>query len=181
MLGYVLYFGLGILLVGVFLYNRLVVLKVRVDNSWRQIDVQLKRRADLVPNLVEVVKGYASHEKELFARVTELRAKTASGGSIKEVSDASNALSGVLKSLFAVAEAYPDLKANQNFLMLQEELSGIESKIAFSRQFYNDTVMNFNTTVKVFPINIVASIFGFKEAEFFSIPAEEAAVPKVSF
>ncbi len=181
MFGYLLFFVLGVLLIGVFLYNRLVVLRVRVDNSWRQIDVQLKRRADMIPNLVEVVKGYATHERELFAKVTELRAKTTSGGSVKEVSDASNVLSGVLKSLFAVAEAYPDLKANQNFLMLQEELSGTESKIAFARQFYNDTVMNYNTTTHVFPTNLVASIFGYKAAEFFSIPEEEKEVPRVSF
>ncbi|MBT9175430.1 MAG: hypothetical protein DDT22_01106 [candidate division WS2 bacterium] len=128
-----LYVVLGVGLLGVYLYNRLIVLKMRVNNSWRQIDVQLKRRVDLIPNLIETVKGYASHEKELFAKVTELRSIIAGGGSVKEISEANNMLTGALKSLFAVAEAYPALKANQNFLMLQEELSGTENKIAFAR------------------------------------------------
>ncbi len=154
---------------------------MRVSNSWRQIDVQLKRRADLIPNLVDTVKGYASHERELFAKVTELRSKVAGGGSVKEISEANNALTGVLKSLFAVAEAYPDLKANQNFMMLQEELSGTESKIAFARQFYNDTVMNLNTAIHMFPTNIMAAIISLKDADYFVIPEEERELPKVSF
>ncbi|MBT9164151.1 MAG: hypothetical protein DDT23_00140 [candidate division WS2 bacterium] len=174
-----LYVVLGVGLLGVYLYNRLIVLKMRVNNSWRQIDVQLKRRVDLIPNLIETVKGYASHEKELFAKVTELRSIIAGGGSVKEISEANNMLTGALKSLFAVAEAYPALKANQNFLMLQEELSGTENKIAFARQFYNDTVMI--SAVQVFPNNMVATIFSFKEAEYFAIPEEEGEVTKVSF
>lgn len=178
---WLLYIVLGVALLSVYLYNRLIVLKMRVNNSWRQIDVQLKRRIDLIPNLIETVKGYASHEKELFAKVTELRSIIAGGGSVKQISEANNLLTGALKSLFAVAEAYPDLKANQNFLMLQEELSGTENKIAFARQFYNDTVMIFNTAVHVFPNNIVATIFNFKEAEYFAIPEEEKEVSKVSF
>lgn len=178
---WLVYIVLGVGLLGVYLYNRLIVLKMRVNNSWRQIDVQLKRRVDLIPNLVDTVKGYASHERELFAKITELRSIIAGGGSVKQISEANNLLTGALKSLFAVAEAYPDLKANQNFLMLQEELSGTENKIAFARQFYNDTVMNFNTAVHVFPNNIVATIFSFKEAEYFAIPEEEREVTKVSF
>lgn len=178
---WLLYVAFGVALLGVYLYNRLIVLKMRVNNSWRQIDVQLKRRVDLIPNLIETVKGYASHERELFAKVTELRSIIAGGGSVKEISEANNMLTGALKSLFAVAEAYPDLKANQNFLMLQEELSGTENKIAFARQFYNDTVMNLNTAIHVFPTNIVAAIINLKDADYFTIPEEEREVPKVSF
>ncbi len=178
---WLLYVAFGVALLGVYLYNRLIVLKMRVNNSWRQIDVQLKRRVDLIPNLIETVKGYASHERELFAKVTELRSIIAGGGSVKEISEANNMLTGALKSLFAVAEAYPDLKANQNFLMLQEELSGTENKIAFARQFYNDTVMNLNTAIHVFPTNIVATIINLKDADYFTIPEEEREVPRVSF
>jgi LemA protein len=122
-------------------FNGLVVLRNRIENAWSQIDVQLKRRTDLIPNLVETVKGYASHEKEVFQKVTEARSALMSAQGVKSQAEANNMLTGALKSLFAVAEAYPDLKANQNFMMLQEELSGTESKIAYARQFYNDTVL----------------------------------------
>jgi LemA protein len=155
------------------MYNRLVVLRNRIENAWSQIDVQLKRRADLIPNLVETVKGYAAHEKEVFQRVTEARAALMSAKSVKEQGDANNMLTGALKTLFAVAENYPELKANQNFLLLQEELSGTESKIAYARQFYNDTVLKYDNLRERFPSNVVASMFGFKEREYFA--AEETA------
>lgn len=164
------------------IYNNLVTLRNRADNSWAQVDVQLRRRYDLIPNLVETVKGYAAHEKETFQNVTEARAQAINAQTVKEQGDAENMLSGALKSLFAVAESYPDLKANQNFLMLQEELAGTEGKIAYARQFYNDTVMKFNTKQQVFPSNIVANMFNFQEKEYFEIEEPEARAPvKVEF
>jgi len=164
------------------IYNSLITLRNRADNSWAQVDVQLRRRYDLIPNLVETVKGYAAHEKETFQNVTEARAQAINAQTIKEQGDAENMLTGALKSLFAVAENYPDLKANQNFLMLQEELAGTEGKIAYARQFYNDTVMKFNTKQQVFPSNIVANMFNFQEKEYFEIEEPEAREPvKVEF
>jgi LemA protein len=157
----------------VFTYNRLIVLRNRIDNAWSQIDVQLRRRYDLIPNLVETVKGYAAHEKEVFEKVTQARASMASATTVAEQGQAQNQITQALKSLFAVAEAYPDLKANQNFLLLQEELSGTESKIAYARQFYNDTVMAYNTLIQSFPANILAGMFAFTEREYF--PMDEAA------
>ena len=166
-----------VLVVAVFavigIYNRLVTLRNRVDNAWSQIDVQLRRRYDLIPNLVETVKGYASHEKETLEKVVQARNMAMSAEGVKDKGEAENMLTGTLKSIFALAESYPDLKANQNFLMLQEELSGTESKIAYSRQFYNDSVMTYNTSTQTFPSNILAGMFGFKEREYFEI--EEAA------
>lgn len=166
-----------VLLVVVFaaigIYNRLITLRNRVDNAWSQIDVQLRRRYDLIPNLVETVKGYASHEKETLEKVVEARNIAMSAQGVAAQAEAENTLSGTLKNLFAVAESYPDLKANQNFLLLQEELSGTESKIAYARQFYNDSVMSYNTSTQTFPSNILAGMFGFKEREYFEI--EEAA------
>ncbi|MCR4427316.1 MAG: LemA family protein [Firmicutes bacterium] len=154
-------------------YNGLVVLRNRWKNAWSQIEVQLRRRFDLIPNLVETVKGYAAHEKETFDMVTRARAQAASATTVSEQAQAQNAITGALKTLFAVAEAYPELKANQNFLMLQEELSGTESKIAYARQFYNDTVMKYNTAIEVFPKNLIAQAFGFVRQDFFEV--EEAA------
>jgi len=164
------------------IYNGLVTLRNRADNAWAQVDVQLKRRYDLIPNLVETVKGYAKHERETFQNVTDARAKAINAQTVQEQGQAENMLSGALKSLFAVAENYPDLKANQNFLMLQEELAGTEGKIAYARQFYNDSVMKFNTKQQVFPSNIIAGMFNFKEKEYFEIeePAAREAV-KVEF
>jgi len=155
------------------IYNRLVTLRNRVDNAWSQIDVQLRRRYDLIPNLVETVKAYAAHEREAFEAVTAARTAAMGAQTVAEHSQAENALSSTLKSLFAVAEAYPDLKANQNFMMLQEELSGTESKIAYARQFYNDSVMTYNTSTQTFPANVLAGMFGFTVREYFEI--EEAA------
>lgn len=164
------------------IYNRLVNLRNRCDNSWAQVDVQLRRRYDLIPNLVETVKGYAKHEREVFEKVTEARSKAINAGTVKEQGQAENMLTGALKSLFAVVENYPELKANQNFLMLQEELAGTEGKIAYARQFYNDTIMKFNVKQQVFPSNIIANMFNFKENEYFEIEEPEARGPvKVKF
>jgi len=166
----------------IFLYNSLVALKNRVDNGWAQIDTQLQRRYDLIPNLIETVKGYAKHEKEVLENVTKARAGMANAGSVAEKAQADNMLSGTLKTLFAVAEGYPDLKANQNFKELQVELTNTENKIAFSRQFYNDTVMRFNTAIQMFPKNIVAAILRFTAREYFRTSGDEVKeVPRVQF
>jgi len=159
------------------LYNSLVNLRNRCDNAWAQVDVQLRRRYDLIPNLVETVKGYAKHEREVFQNVTEARTRAINAGTVKEQGEAENVLTGALKSLFAVVENYPDLKANQNFLMLQEELAGTEGKIAYSRQFYNDSTMKFNVKQQVFPSNIIARMFNFKEREYFEIEEPAAREP----
>jgi LemA protein len=167
---------------GIGIYNGLIIARNRCDNSWAQVDVQLRRRYDLIPNLVETVKGYARHEREVFEKVTQARASAINAGTVKDQAQAENMLNGALKSLFAVAENYPDLKANQNFLQLQEELSGTESKIAYARQFYNDMVMKFNQKQQVFPANILANMFNFKEKEYFEIEEPAAKEPvKVSF
>jgi LemA protein len=164
------------------MYNSLVTLRNRCDNAWSQVDVQLRRRYDLIPNLVETVKGYAKHESGVFERVTQARTAAVNATTVKAQGEADNVLSGALKSLFAVAEAYPDLKANQNFLMLQEELAGTESKVAYARQFYNDTVMKFNMRQQIFPSSIIANMFGFKLREYFQIEEEAAKGPvKVQF
>jgi LemA protein len=163
------------------IYNSLIVLRNRVRNAWSQIDVQLKRRYDLIPNLVETVKGYAAHEKGIFERIAEARSMAINAKGAADTARANNALTDTLKTLFAVAEAYPDLKANQNFLALQEELSGTENKIAFARQFYNDTTMAYNTGIQVFPRNMVAGMFNFKEEQLYQIPAGEKEAPEVSF
>jgi len=183
LIGFIIVIGL-IILVVVGMYNSLITLRNRCDNGWAQIDVQLRRRYDLIPNLVETVKGYAKHEREVFERVTQARTQAINAGTVKEQGTAENMLSGALKSLFAVAENYPELKANQNFLMLQEELAGTESKVAYSRQFYNDSVMKYNTRLQVFPSNILAGMFGFKGRDYFEIGESEAAAKgpvKVSF
>ncbi len=173
--------GVG-LIIFIGIYNSLIVLRNRCDNAWSQVDVQLRRRYDLIPNLVETVKGYAKHEREVFQNVTEARANAINANTVKDQAQAENMLSGALKTLFAVAENYPELKANQNFLMLQEELAGTEGKIAYARQFYNDTVMKFNQKQQVFPSSIIARMFNFKEREYFEIGEAEAKEPvKVSF
>ena len=148
-------------------YNGLVRLRNRIQNAWAQIDVQLRRRYDLIPNLVETVKGYAKHEQGTFEAVTEARANAINAQGPVEQARAENMITGALKSLFAVSEAYPDLKANQNFLSLQEELSGTEGRIAYARQYYNDAVLRMNTKIQSFPSNILAGMFGFKEHEYF--------------
>ena len=169
-------------LVIVVMYNSLVVKKNAIENAFASIDAMLKKRYDLIPNLVETVKGYAAHEAGTFQKVTEARAAAINAGTVKEQGAAENMLTGALKSLFAVAESYPDLKANQNFLALQEELAGTEGKVAYARQFYNDMVMQLNTAVQKFPGNIIAGIFKFTEREYFEIEEEEARGPvKVEF
>jgi LemA protein len=174
-----------VLLIGyvILLFNRLIRYRNRVENAWHQIDVQLNRRADLIPNLVETVKGYASHERETFEAVTQARAAIMNAKSVGESAQADGMLSQALKSLFAVAEAYPELKANQNFLALQEELSGTENKIAYARQFYNDSVMSYDIARQKFPANVIAGMFNFKEEREYFEPETPAAreVPKVSF
>ena len=174
---------IGVVIVAaVGIYNGLVVLRNRCENGWSQIDVQLKRRYDLIPNLVETVKGYAKHEREVFEKVTAARTSAINAGTVKDQAQAENMLSGALKTMFAVAENYPELKANQNFLMLQEELAGTESKIAYARQFYNDTVMKFNQKQQVFPASVIANMFSFKEKEYFEIEEPAAKEPvKVQF
>ena len=156
-------------IVAIALYNGLIRSRNQIENAWSQIDVQLKRRLDLIPNLVEAVKGYATHEREVFERVTVARAQAIGASGVPDQAAAENAISGGLRQLLAVAEAYPDLKANQNFLALQEELSGTESKIAYARQFYNDQVMRLNTLIQSFPSMLIARAGRFSEREFFDI------------
>jgi LemA protein len=159
-------------------YNRLVALRNRIDNAWSQIGVQLKRRYDLIPNLVNTVKGYAAHEKEIFEKVAEARNAAISAKTVPDQAQAENQITGALRQLFAVVEAYPDLKANQNFLALQEELTATEGRIAFARQFYNDTVLSYNNKVQQFPSRIIAGMFNFTPREFFQV--EEAATGPVN-
>lgn len=165
----------------VHMYNNLVGLRNRVKNSYSQIDVQLKRRNDLIPNLVETVKGYAAHEKGVLEEVTKARTGVMNASTVEETSAADNQLTDALKTLFAVAENYPDLKANSNFQQLQGELSDTEDKIAYARQFYNDVVLKYNNACQQFPSSLLAGIFGFKEETFFEAPESERAVPEVKF
>lgn len=162
-------------------YNGLVTAKIRIQEAISHIDVQLKRRADLIPNIVETVKGYAKHEKELLENVTKARTSLMNAGSLQEKAAANNMVSDTLKSLFAVAENYPDLKANQNFLHLQEELTDTEDKVAAARQFMNSTVMDYNTKLQVFPSNMIGNMFGFKPQEFFAASEEEKKSISVKF
>ncbi len=175
---------LAVFIVGIIvLYNRFVRLRVRSDEAWSDIDVQMKRRYDLIPNLIETVKGYATHEREAFENVTKARAAAMGAQSIGDHAKAENMLTGALKSLFAVAEAYPDLKANQNFLELQRELSDTENKIQAARRFYNGNVRDLNTAVQTFPSNLIAGMFGFGKRDFFDLDENpEAREPvKVQF
>src|SRR6266545_5932030 len=162
-------------------YNGLVTLRQTVKNAWAQIDVQLKRRHDLIPNLVNTVKGYAAHEKDTFERVINARARATSATSPAEVIKAEGELSSALARLLAVSESYPELKANQNFLSLQEELTSTENRVAYARQFYNDSVTRLNTQIQTFPTVVIAGVFGFKEEPFFETPGEEKEAPKVQF
>lgn len=171
---------LVIIVIGIF--NRLISLKLRAGEAWAQIDVQLKKRTDLVPNLVETVKGYAAHEKSVFENVTKARnMMQGAGGDVGKTAEASNMLTGALKSLFAVVENYPELKANENFKMLQMELAGIEDRIAYARQFYNESVRFYNEYQQQFPGAVFASMFGHKASVFFEIAEAEKAVPNVKF
>ena len=183
-----LYVVLGILavlaLIIVGMYNGLIRLKNRVDEAWSDIDVQLKRRHDLIPNLIETVKGYAKHEEGTFTKVTEARnmaMQAQAGGDNKKLAEAENMLSGTLKSLFALSESYPELKANENFLELQRELSDTENKIQASRRFYNANVRDFNTRLQVFPTNIFGRMLGFKDREYFEAEEGEKKNVEVKF
>ncbi len=168
-------------LIGVALYNRIIVLENRIKNAWGQIDVQLKRRNDLIPNLLETVKGYAGHERELFTRLGEARERSLRASTVSEQAEASNQVSSALKSVFAVAENYPELRANENFLALQTELSETEDKIAYARQFYNDAVLQFNNAIQTVPGVFIAGPMGKTPQVVLETPATERAVPKVSF
>lgn len=173
---------LAIVIVG--MYNALIRLKNRVDEAWSDIDVQLKRRYDLIPNLIETVKGYAAHEKDVFEKVVKARnaaMQAQKGGDAKKLAEAENVLSGTLKSIFALSEAYPDLKANQNFLELQRELSDTENKIMASRRFYNGNVRDFNTKLQVFPTNIIGNMLGFKNREYFEADEKDKENVQVKF
>jgi LemA protein len=176
---------LGIILVIVawfiLTYNNFVNLRNRVKNAWAQIDVQLKRRYDLIPNIVETVKGYAKHEKEIFENIAELRAKAMGATSIKDIGESNNQITGTLKTLFAVAENYPELKANEEFLKLQEELTNTENKIAFSRQFFNDIVMNYNAAQQKIPANLIAGMMNLKPEEYYPVDEAEKGPVKVQF
>ena len=173
-----------IVLWGVSAYNSLVTLRNRVKNGWAQIDVQLKQRADLIPNLVETVKGYAAHESQVFTQVTQARAnalQAAQSGDVTQRIEAENQLSRAILNLQAVAEAYPQLQANQNFLDLQAQLKTLEEKIAYARQFYNDVVQKYNTKIEVVPTNIIAGLFHFEQASYFQIDEADRQAPQVKF
>ncbi len=174
-------FVLPILLI-IGIYNALIRLRNQVDNAWSQIDVQLKRRHDLIPNLIETAKGYMKHERETFEEITKARSQAMGAGSVSDAAKAEGMLGEALSKFMLVVENYPDLKANQNFLALQEELTGTENKISFSRQSYNDQVLFFNNKTQMFPSNIIANMFNFTKRDFFEIEAPaEREVPKVSF
>lgn len=176
--------GGALLLLAMYLittYNGLVILKTRIQEAFSGIDVQLKRRADLIPNLVETIKGYAKHEKEVFENVTKARSALMSAESVHEKAEADNMLTGALKSLFAVSEAYPELKANENFKDLQAQLADTEDKVAYSRQFYNSNVLDFNAKILMFPTNIFVGIFGFTAFEFFKAGEEDRKEVQVKF
>lgn len=163
------------------MYNNLIKYSVRVDNGWSQIDVQMKQRYDLIPNLIETVKAYAAHEKDTLNQVTKWRAAAMNAKTPEEMIQNNQKLSGAIANIFATAENYPDLKANHNFLDLQRQLKDLEEKIAFARQFYNDTVMKYNEYIQRFPSNIIANIFHYRERQYFEMAAEEKTVPKVQF
>jgi LemA protein len=173
-----------VVLIGIYLmvsYNGLVSLRNKIENAWAQIDVQLRRRYDLIPNLVETVKGYAAHERETLDAVVKARNAGISAAGPHDQAEAENQITGALRQLFALSEAYPDLKANQNFGQLQEELTGTEGRIAYARQFYNDTVYRYNTKIQSFPQNILANMFRFREREYFQADDESRGPTRVTF
>ena len=175
MIGWIILAIVVVLVIAVIgMYNGLVQSKIKVDNAWSQIDVQLQRRFDLIPNFVETVKGYMNHEKETFEKISQLRTSWANTQSVAEKAELENQLSTALKTIMAVSENYPELKANQNFSELSEELRNTENKISFSRQFYNDAVTMYNTKLQVFPSNIIAGMFNFKARDLFKAESEEA-------
>jgi LemA protein len=171
----------AVILFVVNIYNRIITLENRYQNAWSQIDVQLKRRADLVPNLVETVKGYASHEREVFEQVGRARAAMAGARTVDDSAEAANMMTAALGRLFAISEAYPELRANENFKLLQEELSSVENKIAYARQFYNDAVLQYNTTIETVPGMFLAGPMGKTRHVYLEVPESDKAVPQVSF
>lgn len=174
-MGWIILVILVLLVIAVIsMYNGLVSSRIKVDNAWSQIDVQLQRRFDLIPNFVETVKGYAAHESETFEKITQLRTSWANASTVAEKANLDNQLSGALKTIMAVSENYPELKANQNFSELSEELRNTENKISFSRQFYNDTVTMYNQKLQIFPSNIIANMFNFQPRELFKAENDEA-------
>jgi LemA protein len=175
--------GVAVVAIGIFAgyYNRFTVLTNRIENSLGQIDVQLKRRADLIPNLIDTVKGFAKHEKEAIKAVTDARKQLVGAGDFEKKVAADQKLEGALGRLFAIAEGYPDLKANQNFLELQRELTSTEDKVAYARQFYNDSILSYNNKCKTFPGNMFAGMFGFREKKYLEIKPSERELPKVKF
>jgi LemA protein len=168
-------------IVFIVLYNGLVQLRNRIDNAWSQIDVQLQRRHDLIPNLVETVKGYAAHERGTLEAVVEARNQAIAAQGPAQQAQAENVLSGALRQLFALSEAYPDLKANQNFLNLQEELTSSEDRVAYARQFYNDSVLKYNNKIQSIPSNVIAGMFSFSQREYFEVESAAREVPRVQF
>ncbi|MBU2496943.1 MAG: LemA family protein [Nanoarchaeota archaeon] len=180
-LWFIIILVLLIAIIFIYYFNRFVILGNRIDNSLSQIDVQLRKRADLVPNLVKTVEGYAKHEKKIMTEVTNARKALLSAKTLPDKMKAGNQLQNALKTIFAIAENYPQLKANENFLQLQKELAAIEDKIAYSRQYYNDSILTFNNSVKTFPGAFFARLYGQKHKEFLKIPTEMKAVPKVEF
>jgi LemA protein len=181
-MGIIIGIVVGVLLLAVVaIYNRLVRLRNRTDNAWAQVDVQLKRRYDLIPNLVETVKGYAAHEKQTFEDVVAARATAQDASTVEEQATAENMLTGALKRLFALAEAYPELRASENFRNLQEQLAETEDKISVARQIYNDTTLTYNNAVQTVPSNLVASIFGFDTRAYFEVDGDARSAPQVDF
>jgi LemA protein len=172
---------LALIVIGVLIYNRLVRLRNRTDNAWSQVDVQLKRRYDLVPNLVETVKGYAAHEQDTFAAVVDARSAAQAAGTVEEQADAENLLTGALRRLFALAEAYPELRAAENFRSLQVDLAEAENRIAIARQIYNDSVLSYNNACQTVPSNVMASLTGFTPEPYFEAEEDAWSVPEVDF
>lgn len=172
---------IGVIFWGIGVYNRLIELQVRTENAWSQISVQLKRRWDLIPNLVNVVQGYAQHEKSTLEAVIAARNAAVSAEGVAQTAEAENMLTGMLRQVFALSEAYPELKANQNFMQLQQELTTTEDKISYSRQHYNDVIMEFNSTIAQVPTNIIANMFNFTKKDFFEVEEAETQTPVVSF
>ena len=183
MTGIIIVVGLLLVLVCyvIGIYNKLVNARNKVENQFSQVDIQLKRRADLIPNLVETVKGYAKHEEGTLTAVIEARNKAVNAGTVNEKVEANNELTGALNKLFALAEAYPELKANENFLSLQNDLKDTEDKITYARQFYNDSAMGYNNLIQMFPSNIIANMFNFKKFDYFKADEKEKEAPKVQF
>ncbi len=181
-MGIIIGIAVGVVVLGIIaIYNRLVRLRNRTDNAWSQVDVQLKRRYDLIPNLVETVKGYASHERDTFEAVVKARASAQEAGTVEQQAEAEDFLTGALRKLFALAEDYPELRASENFQSLQQDLSETEDKISIARQIYNDTTLSYNNAVQTVPSNLIAGMFGFDAKDYFEVDNDARSAPEVSF